>query len=654
MRNDDPLHYSSKTDLKFSNTNTTKTTEDKKSEKSKIGIEKDTRRKQYDPALLNLVRAQIEFYFSPQNLARDTYLRSLMVYNQYPTGAAPLMIISSFPKVRSLCAKDLPGNVAPPADAELVAKSLEESEVVAVSQDKAWIISLLATLPPYPMTHHMNHHTPHITPILQYDPSILTEMGAKGTNKPLAGGTLVEKTSKIQLGPSTKERTTVLLRDIPEDCDVEKVLAAFTTDTVKPKSARPDIGKTWYISFHSEADAVAAVFGSRDNKIDGQTIKARVKSEQNRSTEPSRTSSPINSVSEPPTITEPAHSVNHHPQAPILSLAAQANRSHQVTTPNYGHFQVRESVPFATQQQQIYQPHYGMPLHVMQNGHSSLPPMNYSFSPHMQSYVHHGNHLSYPVQPSPYFVNKPKEIPTNLVPQYPRDNFQSNEGRYRHGAEHNPQIGLHMTNADGTVQNGVRMNATGGLIDHSNMNILDRNSSQKLMSAKSNSMPNIRASSNQFDAAKASIRDSLQTKRNKNTPQNRNLKGDANNHSNRIVENGSKASSASNSGKQKGKNRKNRKNNNNSHNSDIGQSSSGTNSRRSSKEEIVMNKLNFPELKTGSNLKSDGRNKVSETLHGSDVSDSNTQTPHQLTGYAAALRQKRNIIPEEKMQSKSS
>jgi len=121
-------------------------------ERAQIYARKESIRKSFDPVLLNRLRAQIEFYFSPQNLSRDTYLRSLLMYKFYPTGAAPLLIIASFPKVRSLCAGDLPVNIAPPADAALVARSLDGSEVVAVSPDNAWIICLFPTPPLLPMT----------------------------------------------------------------------------------------------------------------------------------------------------------------------------------------------------------------------------------------------------------------------------------------------------------------------------------------------------------------------------------------------------------------------------------------------------------------------------------------------------------------------
>ena len=47
------------------------------------------------------------------------------------------------------------------------------------------------------------------------------------------------------------EQSTVILRDILPDWPEDKIIVAFSMDTVTPKSARPDLHNTWYISFET-------------------------------------------------------------------------------------------------------------------------------------------------------------------------------------------------------------------------------------------------------------------------------------------------------------------------------------------------------------------------------------------------------------------
>jgi hypothetical protein len=55
-----------------------------------------------DTMVLALAR-QLEYYFSKQNLAHDTYLKTLMSLND---GCVPLTILASFRKVRAICGHD--------------------------------------------------------------------------------------------------------------------------------------------------------------------------------------------------------------------------------------------------------------------------------------------------------------------------------------------------------------------------------------------------------------------------------------------------------------------------------------------------------------------------------------------------------------------
>jgi La domain len=55
--------------------------------------------------LLNLIRSQVEYYFSPHNLANDVCLQSVMASNN---GRAPTLLIVTFPKIQQLYKSFLP------------------------------------------------------------------------------------------------------------------------------------------------------------------------------------------------------------------------------------------------------------------------------------------------------------------------------------------------------------------------------------------------------------------------------------------------------------------------------------------------------------------------------------------------------------------
>lgn len=580
-----------------------------------------------DPVLLSRLRAQIEFYFSPKNLSRDMYLRSFLDFSQYPNGAAPLMMIASFPKVRSLCAGAATGNT-PAADAALIANALEESKLIVVSPDRMWITCLFPLPPPL-----VNH------PMQQLMPTVNDQMippsNAKTPSEESAVDNLAEQTAQLKIF-SPKERTTVIVRDIREDCDVAKVLAAFTTEKVQPKSARPDIGKTWYILFNTEADAIAAVFASKGREIDGQPIRARVKSEATRSTEPSRSSSPVSSVSAPlpasdGVVANVASLATKHLPSPPPHVGVPANIPTQAAPPNYPHFPYFvEGQPYMAQQQHMYSHHYGGPVNVFPNGMPAGPPSNYPFPHHMQPYMSHGIPMPYPMhQHGPYYMNNANGLPP--------------PNRHRNTSQHNVSGGMHPINAgNGPGQANVNPNS------QVTMNPSKDSRDEKLsVNTKLNPNDPLVITSNQGDGAKSANKDGSHTRRSKNAGHNR-----GGNKSNGHNNNATQENSAKINGKQKGKHRKNRKNNNinsnnNSNNTNGNTNKNNKNGKAQNKEVIVMNTLNFPELKSDkiptNNQKSELMT-VSDSLNGVE---STAPASIKLTGYAAALRQKRNKVVEE-------
>lgn len=101
------------------------------------------------------LRTQVEFYFSPKNLSRDTYLRKMLTseHMDMPTPRpaqymCPVGIITNFPKVKDICSQFSPRLQKEPA-VLLLARALEGSNsVVSMSSDGNWIGPVNQILPP--------------------------------------------------------------------------------------------------------------------------------------------------------------------------------------------------------------------------------------------------------------------------------------------------------------------------------------------------------------------------------------------------------------------------------------------------------------------------------------------------------------------------
>lgn len=81
-----------------------------------------------DPVSLT-IRAQVEYYFSPLNLSKDTFLRNHLRNSN--RNACPIAVIAQFPKIAGFT-----------TDVAFIAASLKGSNVVSVSADGAWLTPL--------------------------------------------------------------------------------------------------------------------------------------------------------------------------------------------------------------------------------------------------------------------------------------------------------------------------------------------------------------------------------------------------------------------------------------------------------------------------------------------------------------------------------
>lgn len=600
-----------------------------------------------DLVLLEQLKTQIEFYFSPQNMARDTYLRSLMSYSpHYPNGAVPLKNIATFPKVRKLCAdSQSSGSTLPPADHMLLKKALSGgSSVAALSADGAWIIPLKFPHPPVAQQHQMMN--PHPSQFIE--PPHLNALSNQQ-----------KETNEVTL---MKERTTVILCDVSERYDEQKVMDMFTNDVVTPKSAKPDIGNTWYVVFASEADAIAAVSASKDKTIDGKSIRARVKSETNiadaaHASSSSQHSQSVNAMHP----ANDAHTSNinidvgvvnqslsgqqsqHTGSVSVPYMRADASRiqvhmPHQPSPAGYSQYaHTNQPQYYAGQQQQVYPHHYGMPLHMGHN--NSTSPTNYAYATPIQPYAHQGNLVRTPTHQYPYYA---------APAQQPKDNYRNDHALYHaEQAVPSPYINhyYHYEVANNLQNNFQGQNTAAGM----NNNETYRNGTYG-SHGKLNNVP-VAAIFSHINDGKLAGKDTSHQKGNKNSGyvRNRHQKNEGLNNNASNLDNYVNKGNITGNGEKKGKKKYNRKkdkiNNGNGPGtvSRLNQATSNANKGSSiklSKDATVLNALNFPELKIDGKPPAEDA-KPESNVNVTEDTGTGTSSRGQLTGYAAALLKKR-------------
>lgn len=216
-------------------------------------------------ALRTRLRAQIEFYFSPQNLSRDTYLRNVLAAYG---GLVPLSVIASFPKVRNLCGAPEAG-----ADPRLLMMVMEGSQVASVSPDALWITPLLP-IPPLDPTVKIRP-TPPVSIAAFPEMPLGSEPMRRLQHVPLAvPSTFVPLGSHVQLVDSAVANT-IVLRDLPSDIHADKIVTFFTNLGHTPKACRCDAGNNmWYITFVSEEEAKQSIASSQGLRMEDHEIYA--------------------------------------------------------------------------------------------------------------------------------------------------------------------------------------------------------------------------------------------------------------------------------------------------------------------------------------------------------------------------------------------
>ena len=162
---------------------------------------------EHDSVFFSSLARQLEFYFSPANLFRDTYLQTLRSLND---GYVPVVIVANFAKIQAICS---PRN--------------EQERIQAVVKAASDYSAVLEVVSISTLTNKKVQDEDVMT-ILAVGPS-------SSSPTPL-------------VAPKSPIQNTIIIRDMPNDVKEEDVRGLFDDKTHPPLvDVRLDVANCWYV-----------------------------------------------------------------------------------------------------------------------------------------------------------------------------------------------------------------------------------------------------------------------------------------------------------------------------------------------------------------------------------------------------------------------
>lgn len=240
-----------------------------------------------DDFLLQQLQQQIDFYFSPENLCRDEYLRTILYQNN---GAVPVEVIASFPMIKKIVARAFLGPAAiyhtdpltlPPPDCNLL------RHAVALNSQTVLVEGMFFVHPEYRV--QQNYTTapfPHAAPQERFVPLANQHMDRhtiplpNGTVKKSAGDDASARTAATvsptsfasTVNPSADDdddnKSYIAVNGIPNNASESTLKKWLAFDHRKvpedsapvfPLSLEKTLPETWKLSFSTESEARTAM-----------------------------------------------------------------------------------------------------------------------------------------------------------------------------------------------------------------------------------------------------------------------------------------------------------------------------------------------------------------------------------------------------------
>lgn len=228
-----------------------KDNEDNTDNKDNIKVEEG---KNVEEEVVNALRVQLEYYFSFENLSKDTFLCSIMSSSrtemEQRSGTqhgrhAPIVMLARFGKVKKIV-NNFDTIIDLHQYLKLAALASDHLEVVPINGSQ-----LLAIGPKSgsPLPYESDFQKADLPPAVEVEPLKHTD------------------------------RNTIILREMPASTTQLQVQDIFSWESCPiVKSVHADVGYCWFVTFETTEDEVVSVLLKlRNMKFEGQPIKARLK-----------------------------------------------------------------------------------------------------------------------------------------------------------------------------------------------------------------------------------------------------------------------------------------------------------------------------------------------------------------------------------------
>uniref|UniRef100_A0A7S3V6V1 HTH La-type RNA-binding domain-containing protein n=1 Tax=Chaetoceros debilis TaxID=122233 RepID=A0A7S3V6V1_9STRA len=220
------------------------------------------------PELLTGLSKQLQYYFSPQNLAKDTYLNTIMQLN---SGFVPISILVNFGNINRIVGRFATGlGMDDTVDID-VSNLLRKSALFAGSGLQIVLLNqeghVLAT--------HGDDNFDELKETVTFEGigSCSTANGSNNGDEADSDASAADKAS------------TVILRDVPESATEDDIRSIFQSDDFSPNltSVEKEVGQCWFVTIDSatsQQDLVTILLGLRSKLICNEPIKARLKTQR--------------------------------------------------------------------------------------------------------------------------------------------------------------------------------------------------------------------------------------------------------------------------------------------------------------------------------------------------------------------------------------
>jgi hypothetical protein len=202
----------------------------------------------HDPLVLTQLARQLEYYFSSQNLAKDTYVQTLRQLN---SGCVPVAILANFSKVKLLLSS--PSGMTPTSVTTTSALLEEEERVHAVlqastehSEGRLRVVSI-DTGSGKIVTDETPSGANTILAIGTHDNEPLT-IGATTTSctTAISASTAPSAATVLPSSPLGTSTNTMILRDVIPQVTEQDIQSLFTFEGCPAvESIRQDVGNCW-------------------------------------------------------------------------------------------------------------------------------------------------------------------------------------------------------------------------------------------------------------------------------------------------------------------------------------------------------------------------------------------------------------------------